>query len=268
MISFNYLGNYGRLGNQMFQYASLKGIARKHGYDFCIPPKENFGTKDSKVRDSNCDIYDVFNLGKENVIITTNNTKLKESTLNFDEDLFETCPDNIDLDGYFQSEKYFKHIENEIRKDFSFDEHLLLDATKFLAEFYSGQDVISLHIRRTDYSEFPNHHPICSLEYYDEAISLLPQECPIIVFTDDPQWCREQSFFDGDRFIISQDNSVDFDLCLMTCCDYHIIANSSFSWWGSWLSKSKLTISPKKWFGSAYSDWKIEDRILKEWVSI
>ncbi|MFZ9740374.1 MAG: alpha-1,2-fucosyltransferase [Candidatus Nanopelagicaceae bacterium] len=266
MISFNYLGNYGRLGNQMFQYASLKGIARKHGYDFCIPPKENFGNKDLKVRDSNCDIYDVFNSINENNIAITNNKKLKESTLNFDEDLFKNCPDNVDLDGYFQSEKYFKHIENEIRKDFTFDEDILFNANKFLSEFYSSQDVISLHVRRTDYTEFPDHHPICSLDYYQKAISYFPEECPVIIFTDDEEWIETQSFFDDDRFIISQKNTADFDLCLMACCDYHIIANSSFSWWGAWLSKSKGVVAPQKWFGSGYSNWKIEDRVLENWI--
>jgi hypothetical protein len=268
MISFNNIGNCGRLGNQMFQYASLKGIAKKHGYSFCIPPKDFFGTKDPKVLNANCDIYDVFDLQKNNIIDITNNVKLKESTINFDKDLFETCPDNVDIDGYFQSEKYFNHIEDEIRKDFVFDENLLIDANRFLAEFYPGQDVISLHIRRSDYSDFPDHHPICSIEYYKKALLLFPEECPVIIFTDDEKWCEDQSFFDGDRFIISQENTVDFDLCLMTCCDYHIIANSSFSWWGAWLSKSKKVVAPQKWFGPALSGWKIEDRILEKWIVI
>lgn len=266
MISLNNIGNYGRLGNQMFQYASLKGIARKHGYSFCIPPKDSFGTIDQKVRDANCDIYDVFGLDKNNIINVTNNTKLKESTINFDENLFETCPDNVDLDGYFQSEKYFKHIEDEIRQDFTFDSQLLEDANRFLDESYPNQYVISLHIRRTDYSEFPNHHPICSLEYYEKALSALPKECPVIIFTDDEKWCEQQNIFDEDRFIISQGNTAEFDLCLMTCCDFHIIANSSFSWWGAWLSKSKDVISPMRWFGSALSECKLEDRVLDTWI--
>ena len=272
MLSFNNIGNAGRLGNQMFQYASLKGIAKKHGHSFCIPPKEYFGTKDPKVRDAGCDIYDVFNLQKENIVSVTSNKDLKESTLNFDSELFETCPDNVNLRGYFQTEKYFKHIEDEIRKDFTFDEQLFVDTNRFLAEFYSGRDVISLHVRRGDYKNFPDHHPICTLEYYAKALAVidesLSEEAPVIIFTDDEEWVENQQLFDGDRFIISQENTVDFDLCLMTCCDYHIIANSSFSWWGAWLSKSKGVIAPKNWFGSGYSEWKLEDRILEEWVAL
>jgi hypothetical protein len=277
MISFNNIGNYGRLGNQMFQYASLKGIARKHGYDFCIPPKENFGTSDLKVRDSGCNIYDVFDLQNNNIIKVTSNKDLKESTMNFDENLFETCPDNVNINGYFQSEKYFKDIEDEIRKDFMFNESTLADANEFLTKFYPGEDVISLHIRRTDYTEYPNHHPICSLDYYQNALSLIDslifyekidEKAPVIIFTDDEEWVETQSLFDSDRFVISQNNTVDFDLCLMSCCDYHIIANSSFSWWGAWLSKSKGVIAPKKWFGESYPDWNPEDRFLKHWVTL
>ena len=272
MLSFNNIGNAGRLGNQMFQYASLKGIAKKHGHSFCIPPKEYFGTKDPKVRDAGCDIYDVFNLQKENIVSVTSNKDLKESTMNFDSELFETCPDNVNLDGYFQSEKYFKHIEDEIRKDFTFDEQLFVDTNRFLAEFYSGKDVISLHVRRGDYKNFPDHHPICNLEYYAKALAVidesLSEEAPVIIFTDDEEWVENQKLFDGDRFVISQENTVDFDLCLMTCCDYHIIANSSFSWWGAWLSRSKGVIAPKNWFGPALNGWKLEDRILDQWVTI
>ena len=72
---------------------------------------------------------------------------------------------------------------------------------------------------------------------------------PVLVFSDDPDWCLSQELFESDRFLISKLNSSEFDLCVMSLCKYHIIANSSFSWWGSWLAKSKKTVSPKNWFG-------------------
>ena len=267
MLSYDKFGNNGHLGNQMFQYASLKGIAKKHGYDFCVAPKSAFGSSYNLLSS----IYDVFSL--ENIKKSiTNNTTLEEKNINFDKDLFETCPDNVDLRGYFQSEKYFKHIEDEIRKDFTFDEKLFVDANRLLAEFYQDQDVISLHVRRGDYLNYPNHHPICTLNYYETALKLIEEssskELPVIIFTDDEEWVEKQQLFDGDRFIISQGNTEDFDLCLMTCCDYHIIANSSFSWWGAWLSRSKGVIAPKNWFGTELSGWKPEDRFLEEWVVI
>lgn len=263
-ISFNNLGNLGHLGNQMFQYAALKGIAAKHEYEYFIAPKENFGTKYNLLSS----IYDVFNIEKCAKIQLTDYPSVSEKSFNFDKDLFENCPNNVDLFGYYQSEKYFKHIESEIKVDFTFKETLLLDANRFLHEFYYGTDVISLHVRRGDYLNHPNHHPVCDIEYYEKSLNYFPKNIPVIVFTDDLNWCDQQDLFDDERFIISENNDVGFDLCLMTLCNYHVIANSSLSWWGAWLSKSKKVVAPKKWFGDAYSGWKIEDRILKEWITL
>ena len=77
----------------------------------------------------------------------------------------------------------------------------------------------------------------------------MPENIPVIVFSDDCDWCNTQELFSDDRFMISENNSTDADLCLMSLCDYHIIANSSFSWWGAWLAKSKKVYAPKNWFG-------------------
>ena len=73
----------------------------------------------------------------------------------------------------------------------------------------------------------------------------------VVIFSDDPSWCMEQELFSDDRFIVSQADNQYVDLCLMTMCNDFIIANSSFSWWGAWLStnKDKRVIAPSKWFG-------------------
>jgi len=233
MISINRLGNLGRLANQMFQYASLKGIARNKGYQFIIPPREVFGMEDRNVKNSDVILYDVFKKVED-----SNNNALQEANIfwershSFDEDLFNNCPDNVDLVGYFQTEKYFKHIEDEIREDFTFNDELLQSCKTFIAENFKSE-IISLHIRRGDYVVNPNH-PTQPLSYYEEGLSKLP-DLPVLVFSDDPSWCRDQELFNGDRFMISEDNTSDADLCLMSLCNYHIIANSSFSWWGPWL---------------------------------
>jgi hypothetical protein len=255
MLSFNHLGNLGRLANQMFQYASLKGIATHRGYEFCIPPKEVFGKKDPMVN-KDLNLYDVFDIEKNNNLLIENNSVLQERMHTFDEELFVNCPDNIDLFGYYQTEKYFKHIEDEIRKDFTFSEELRVNCSGFIGTF--DTEVISLHVRRGDYVTNPNH-PVQPLEYYEKALSLLPPDLPVLVFSDDFKWCDEQEFFDNERFMISQESSVDADLCIMSFCDYHIIANSSFSWWGAWLANSKKVIAPKNWFGGQCIDKKIED---------
>jgi hypothetical protein len=247
MLSFNHLGNLGRLANQMFQYASLKGIASHLGYDFCIPPREYYGKNDGNVRSSDVILYDVFNLEEKNNISLSSNRIFHERYHEFDHELFSKCPNDVDLFGYFQTEKYFKHIENQIRDDFSFSNQLSTDCKSFLNENTQGE-IISLHIRRGDYLANPNH-PVQTVEYYKKCLDQLPTDLQVVVFSDDSDWCKEQSLFDSDRFLISEDNSTDSDLCLMSLCDYHIIANSSFSWWGAWLAKSKKVLAPSNWFG-------------------
>tara|TARA_Y100000004_G_scaffold72449_1_gene81391 strand:- start:13 stop:801 length:789 start_codon:yes stop_codon:yes gene_type:complete len=253
MISFNNLGNLGRLANQMFQYASLKGIARNRGYDYAIPPREVFGRVDANVRNSDGILYDVFELECVNKVdFIQQKQMISEGSFEFNEDLFNNCPDNVDLHGYFQSEKYFKHIEDEIRSDFTFKEDLLKLCKSFITE-----DTISLHIRRGDYVHNPNH-PVQPMSYYEQALAELP-ELPVIVFSDDSEWCKEQQLFSDDRFIVAEGNSTDCDLCLMSLCKYHIIANSSYSWWGAWLANSKKVIAPKNWFGGDCANKGAED---------
>lgn len=263
MISFNHLGNLGRLSNQMFQYASLKGIAKKHGYEYSIPPKQIFGSVDDNVKNSDTTIYDCFVLS-ECIESITSNQIIQECGYEFDENIFNSCPDNVDLFGYFQSEKYFKHIENEIRKDFTFKDHILNVSKEFFEESFDSE-VISLHIRRGDYVTNPNH-PTQTLEYYETALNHFDSNIPVLIFSDDPEWCKEQSLFESDRFMISESQDTNIDLCMMSMCDYHIIANSSYSWWGSWLAKSKKTVAPKNWFGGDCSKNNTKDLYLQNWI--
>ena len=266
MISFNNLGNLGRLANQMFQYASLKGIASHHGYDFCIPPKEIFGVFDINVRNDNSCLYNVFDLEGKNIIQTSQNPVLQERVFHFDEELFNNCPNNIDLLGYFQTEKYFKHIEGEIRKDFTFNEMIVSDCRQFYNTYFPNTEVISLHIRRGDYLVNPNH-PVQSMEYYKDALLNFDDTIPVIVFSDDHEWCISQELFSDDRFFISQGEDAIIDLCIMSICDYHIIANSSYSWWGAWLAKSKKVIAPKEWFGGEIKHTKYpKDLYCNGWI--
>jgi hypothetical protein len=267
MISFNNIGNLGRLANQMFQYASLKGIAKNRGFDYCIPPKDVFGKLDPLVRRSDTNLYECFDIKCENIGITAYKNR-EESTFAFDENLFNNCEDDTNINGYFQTERYFKNVEDEIREEFQFKSEIFDPSKEQFDEFFPGTEVISLHIRRGDYITNPNH-PVQSLEYYESALNELDKNIPVLILSDDPKWCNQQKLFEDDRFFVSDLGNSNVDLCLMTMCDYHIIANSSFSWWGSWLSKSKKTIAPKLWFGDRLSREKdTKDIYLKDWILI
>ena len=268
MIGFNALGRMGRLANQMFQYASLKGIARNIGTDIMIPNHTQV-VNDGIGNMLRTELFDSFNL-KVNIGLLNNGNSpvVQERFFHFDEDLFKMCPDHVSLQGYFQSEKYFKHIESEIREDFTFKKEVLGPCKEMIS---SIDNPIALHVRRTDYVTNSANHPPCTLDYYKAALEHFDSDRNIIVFSDDSAWCQEQELFSDDRFMISENTDNRVDLCLMSLCDDFVIANSTFSWWGAWLStnQNKKVIAPIQWFGTGYTkEHDTKDLIPDGWTRI
>ena len=245
MLSFSNLGSLGRLGNQIFQYSALKGIAKHNSTEYYFP--------------QNTSLSECFNIPVKELKICS--LPLQETTYEFDDKIFNSFEG--DLYGFFQTEKYFSHIENELRKDFTFHDIILNSCTHYRNHILS-EKVVSLHVRRGDYITDPNFN-LLDYSYYQNALEYFP-DLEVMIFSDDITWC-EQNFI-GNRFKFSYSNNPYIDLCLMSLCDYHIISNSSFSWWGSWLAKSKKTIAPKKWFAGEYSTWNTKDLYRKDWILI
>ena len=264
MIGFNNLGSHGRLGNQMFQYAALVGISKRHGYDFAIPPS-NYTNQWYDHQ-----LFEVFELpGLKHIGFVPQNFHVyQEKYFHFDEGLYNNIPDNVNLFGYFQSEKYFKNAESEVRKDFTFKSNIFNVCNEFRKTIKS--EVISLHIRRTDYLNSQDSHPIQPISYYEKALSNFDENLPVIIFSDDTNWCKEQELFKLDRFLVSESNSNIHDLCLMTLCDHFIIANSSFSWWGAWISQNqnKKVYAPNNWFGPTLKNNDTKDLFPESWIVI
>ena len=284
MIGFDHIGTMGRLGNQMFQYAALKGIAAHRGYEYTIPPEN------PRIQIDNYGLIEAFELSDNKKIgwLNTQYDIIAEKHFHFDEDLFNTFPDGSGLYGFFQSEKYFKHIEDEIREDFTFKKEWLEPCEGFRKDL--GDEVIFLHVRRGDpnladkrgfkwsYTQCSSQHPPQPLEYYEKALKEFDDDMPVVVFSDSIDWVKEQDLFKPDRFMISEqtDKFSDgalvpyIDLCLMTLCDHAIIANSSMSWWGAWLIQNeyKKVVAPKMWFGPAYADKDTKDLYPKGCIVI
>jgi len=125
MIGFNALGRMGRLANQMFQYASLKGISKNIGTDIIIPNHTD-SVNDGIGNMLRTELFDSFDLNVNIGLLNNGHAPVvNERFFHFDEELFRLCPDHVSLQGYFQSEKYFKHIESEIREDFTFKKEVL-----------------------------------------------------------------------------------------------------------------------------------------------
>lgn len=263
MIGFNALGQLGRLGNQMFQYAALKGIAANRGYQICIPPSVNKNEWTDHQLNNAFKMETLSSLQYQ--YIDYDRPTLNESGFSFDEKLFNECPDWVNIQGFFQSEKYFKHIRNQLLVDFQFHENILEPAEQVVSNWSKP---IALHIRRTDYVTNPNHTAL-DLDYYEKALKKFDNDRTVIIFSDDPEWCMNQKLFESDRFLISETNNNYLDLCLMTLCKGHIIANSSFSWWGAWLSNSEKIIAPSGWFkGSNNEHLDIKDLTPENWIVI
>ena len=271
MLGFSRLFSDGAgIGNQMFRYAALKGISAFKGYDCCIPR----GTPLLQAFTLPTPVEDLFGI------------PYLEPSFNYSEDFVGNCPDNANLYGYFQTEKYFKHIEQEIRTEFTFSP----DRKAYCQSQLKNTKTICLHIRRTDYLAYPNHHPICSMDYYTKALAALDKTLPVLVFSDDPLWCIQHPLFQEERFTfvgaktnnhrgtgflkdVSQNNLIIvpdafYNLCLMSMCTHFICANSSYSWWAAWLSQSENVLVPSQWFGPALAHYDTRDLIPERWGSI
>lgn len=282
MISFNDLGRSGRIGNQMFQYSTLRGIAAKNDYEWIIPPQ---GSSSIAVDGNDCN-YMLWETFKLHSVKNQGHTRLQniyESGFEFNKNLFENCPDNVNLCGSFQTEKYFKNIEDSIREDFTFHDSILEPCQEFI-ESIGSKRIAFLHVRRGHpklkdaYTNLQHFHPPCTIEYYKNAVNKLPEDIPILIFSDYIEWCKEQEYFKDDRFMLSESydefhNGVRihfFDLCLMTLCTDAIIANSSFSWWGAWLidNPNKTVVAPKNWFGPKGASNDTKDLYSDGWIVI
>ncbi len=249
MIGINCLGRKGRFANQMFQYAAIKGIAAKRGLEWCIPPgpmlPEEF--KDEYLQHK---LFLAFELSSLKTVKLLSAPHRQEAGHTFDPYLFEHCEDNVSLDGHFQSELYFRHIADAIRLDFTWKERVMAPVKELFQRLVPQGRAISLHVRRTDHLLRPNYRPVLPMHYYEEALACCDSDLPVLVFSDDPQWCRQQPLFASGRFIIPALADNIADLCLMSLCPIHIIANSTFSWWGAWLSGSDHVVASGLWFGA------------------
>ena len=280
MIGNNRIGCNGRLGNQMFQYASMRGIAAMKGFDWVVPP-ENYN------HTANYALFETFkmtNVQDKNVGFVKGNI-LKETIHCFDKNLVDSCSDDTDLDGFFQTEKYFENISDQIRSDFTFKDEYLKPCKEFIDSLDTTP--IFLHVRRGDAIGKEHYHPVAPMSYYVEALKRFDEDTPCFVFSDDLDWCKSQELFKSDRFLFNDNierydyQSMDgsgsmqytllphVDLCLMSLCSGAIIVNSSFSWWGAWLQNNKgKVIASKPWFGPSASDLDTTDVVPDHWEII
>ena len=264
-IGMNNLGNNGRIGNQLFQYAGLVGIANNKGYDFRIQEDQEL---------SKC--FEMLHCGNRYGLIDGPECVLHESHT-FAEDLFNECPNNIHLSGYFQTEKYFKDAQRLLKWDFRFKDDIINEVDYTYGDILSTNPV-SICVREyNDHFDYPgshNNHRNLPWEYFERGIEMLGKDRTYIICSNNLDLCREQEVFKGNNFyfndITTKVEKSHFDLCLISKCSDFITSNSTFSWWGAYLSQNstKRVIAPTPWYGPGLQHISTEDLYPDSWEVI
>ena len=256
----------GRLGNQMFQIATAYSFAIDNGCSLKLSTKNGvYQSLDGQLGDPleyKDNIYSKIDFIEN----ATNCDVFKQSGFEYSPISYK-FENNLYLEGHFQSEKYFSHNRNRIVELFRICEN----DKKYIDSKYGEllkQNTVSLHIRRGDYLLSEDHHPICDIEYYKNAINQFNNDEVFLIFSDDIDYAKKT--FTEKKYTVIENEKDYIDLYLMTMCKNNIIANSSFSWWGAWLNENinKKVIAPKKWFGEALKENNIKDLIPKNWIQI
>ena len=278
----------GRLGNILFQYAVGRHLALKNNtelnlnLDYYIKRKDPFCRRIRK-------ILGHFSINRN----LYNKTGPKHILKIFGIDwpfprygLYNEVgpgfyPEVLDLGngtaikGLFQSEKYFKEIEEVIRNDLKIDSRSFGQECRHYEGRVLTENSVSLHVRRGDYINTEFRH-VCDINYFLNSVEYMKSNLKsphFFVFSDDIEWCRKNLNIPECSFVEikhSKSNPV-IDLHLMSKCKHNIISNSSFSWWGAWLNENqnKIVIAPESWRSDFKTPWNVmKDKLPEEWVKM
>lgn len=285
----------GGLGNQMFQYANGRSFALNRSIPLKLDTQDfegyelHNGFELGRLFDlqaplaNDCDVKRVLGwrshpkirprLFRKQLEMFRGKKLVVDTQFSSWEQISEV-PDNCYLMGNWQTEMYFKSVEDTIRSDFEFKSSLTGE-NKTVADQINSSVAVSLHVRRGDMAANPASlafHGLCSLEYYKRAVEYLVARVPgleFYIFSDDIPWVKDNLKLSQPCHYIDHNSGLDSynDMRLMSLCQHHIIANSSFSWWGAWLNpnKDKVVVAPKVWFAAEFDS---SDIIPLSWVKL
>lgn len=285
----------GGLGNQMFQYAAARAVSLRHGVPLLLDISSfaNYrlhqGFELKRLFECEAEVASERDL---RALLGWQNSNLARKMLgrplfapmrskkwvvephfHYWSGLSEVGPESY-LSGYWQSEQYFSGVADQIRREFTFREPMNIQNTEIAAKV-SAVNAVSLHVRRGDYVNNQQNlatHGVCSIDYYQSAIRYVAERVQsphFFVFSDDIDWTKENLVLDFPCQYLNHNQGAESynDMRLMSLCQHHIVANSSFSWWGAWLNpdSDKIVIAPQKWFAAPN---KVSDLIPQSWVRI
>jgi hypothetical protein len=287
---------FGGLGNQMFQYAAARRLALHHGVPLGLDLRW-FGAQDLRSLDL-MDLRVEAEQAPDDALLpgmapdwtgASRRTRLRlgiearrrgwrlvtETTPGVVDDSARSAPDRSILVGYWQSERYFDDVAETVRHELVPRRPLSTQAAALAGEIRDA-GAVSLHVRRGDFTKDPlsrQTHGACSPEYYRRAMSLLDDRLgdPVYyLFSDDPGWVTENIAHPRTRMVSSPERTWPAyeEMALMSACRAHIVANSSFSWWGAWLGAhpEKVVVAPETWF--ADPAFRSDDIVPTGWVRL
>lgn len=281
----------GGLGNQMFQYAMylglkeafpeedvkidiscFKGYSNHNGFElskvFGVTPEVASFTDVMAVAYPYWN-YRLWQVGSR--ILPKRKTMCVESHQGRFDATVLTVAGNRYFDGYWQDERYFKHVADIVKR--TFDVPFVDDRNKKAADVIASKNTVSIHVRRGDYINHPVYRGICDKEYYRRAICKIKevgnpeQYC---FFSNDIEWCRENllDLIPGKQIVLVDWNKGQHswqDMMLMRLCKYNIVSNSSFSWWGAWLNmhNDSIVIAPSRWNNIPDNEFMLPESWIK-----
>jgi hypothetical protein len=263
MISVTLMGG---MGNQMFQYSLGRSLSIKNNLpmnlDLFFLNRRDFGPN-FVYRNYDLDIFNIrpeFGSGGEVV---------KEPHFQYSEDIHNLVVDkHINIEGYWQTPKYFSNIESIIRNDFQF---VNLVTESDLLNSIRNSNSVMINVRRTDYLN-TDFHGVMGNDYIMRAVDIIESKIEnptYFIFSDDVEWCKENIHLKNMTIVDHSYAGEKFNyyLQLMISCKHFIIPNSSFAWWSAWLNTNtdKIVISPKNWFNM---DIDTSDLIPDNWIRI
>lgn len=281
---------FGGLGNQMFQYAAGRRLAHVLAVELKLDVTW-LGKSGSRAYSlGNFNVQENFASASEIAVVAPRGRLgqalakkwpqkwpkyIQEKQFHFDPNVLN-LPDGVYLKGYWQSEKYFLDIAGIIRREFTVKTPLS-GKSKELAELIASKQSVSLHIRRGDYfatRKTKQVHGACDLDYYFRCVDYLKQlvkNAHFFIFSDDHEWAgvNLKQLYPATPVDCNRSDKDYEDLWLMSRCKHHIIANSTFSWWGAWLNpgKDKIILAPKQWFGKKMQvSMKMDDLFPPTWI--
>ena len=238
----------GRFGNALFQSAATIALALRNGVNFSMPTSTSSHFWSPLILQHL--VHPNYMDGIVDVVI--NESQFHYAPIPYKKE-WDAC--QVQLRGYFQSEKYFIDFKDEVIKLFSFP--------------YAFNDgFVSVHLRRTDFIQLSQKHPPVTDEWYLRAMGLFPNK-KFIIFSDDIPYCKSAFGHRNDCYF-SEGKTPEQDIVDMSHCEHNICSASTFAWWAAYLNKNenKKIVLPTQWFTPNWDNADTSDLIPESWIKL